>query len=237
MADYFTRFSFAIPALTDDETAWLTRALAYLDETASTEGANVVPPGPPAGTCILTAENIATGGDCTTHDHDGGDEFYGLLPDDYEMTLGFDARLEQDRSLWIYDGGESGEPSAPVPLVSMFLELFRPDGHIEFEWANTCSKPCLDAFSGGACIVTATGAQFHHTGGWLADRIAELEQAERKKRLEYLRGEIQAERISYGELSELQGLVEHIDAGDVELLEWAGVPEDSTETHETEENR
>lgn len=45
------------------------------------------------------------------------------------------------------------------------------------------------------------------------------------ERLEYLRGEIRAERISYGEIAELQGLAEHIDPSDVELLEWAGVPE------------
>ena len=46
-----------------------------------------------------------------------------------------------------------------------------------------------------------------------------------KGRLEYLRGELRAERISYGELAELQGLAEHIDPTDVELLEAAGVPE------------
>ena len=45
------------------------------------------------------------------------------------------------------------------------------------------------------------------------------------ERLEYLRGEIRAERISYGEIAELQGLADTIDPGDVELLEWAGVPE------------
>lgn len=50
-----------------------------------------------------------------------------------------------------------------------------------------------------------------------AQRIAE--------RLEYLRGELRAERMSWGELHELQGLAEHIDPGDVELLEAAGVPE------------
>lgn len=44
-------------------------------------------------------------------------------------------------------------------------------------------------------------------------------------RLEYLRQELRAERISYGELAELQGLAEHIEPGDVELLEAAGVPE------------
>jgi hypothetical protein len=45
------------------------------------------------------------------------------------------------------------------------------------------------------------------------------------QRLEYLRGELRAERISQGELIELQGLAEFIEPGDVELLEAAGVPE------------
>lgn len=41
-----------------------------------------------------------------------------------------------------------------------------------------------------------------------------------QERLEYLRGEIRAERISYGELAELQDLIHHIDADDGELLSW-----------------
>jgi hypothetical protein len=45
------------------------------------------------------------------------------------------------------------------------------------------------------------------------------------ERLEYLRGELRAERISYGELSELQNLAGYIEPGDTELLEPAGVPE------------
>lgn len=53
-----------------------------------------------------------------------------------------------------------------------------------------------------------------------------------QERLEYLRSQINAECISYGEIAELQGYAEdgHIDSGDVQLLEWAGVPEfaDST---------
>jgi len=46
-----------------------------------------------------------------------------------------------------------------------------------------------------------------------------------KSRLEYLRQELRHERISYGELAELQSLAEYIEEGDVELLEAAGVPE------------
>jgi hypothetical protein len=46
-----------------------------------------------------------------------------------------------------------------------------------------------------------------------------------QERLEYLRGEIEAERISYGEIAELQSLAQHIDPGDTLLLEWAAVVE------------
>jgi len=44
-----------------------------------------------------------------------------------------------------------------------------------------------------------------------------------KQRLEYLRMELREERISYGEILELQSLADHIEDGDVELLEAAGV--------------
>lgn len=44
-------------------------------------------------------------------------------------------------------------------------------------------------------------------------------------RLDYLRGEIEAERISYGEIVELQELAKFIDPSDTVLLQWAGVPE------------
>ena len=46
-----------------------------------------------------------------------------------------------------------------------------------------------------------------------------------KARLEELRIELRAERMSYGELAELQSLADYIEPGDVELLEAAGVPE------------
>lgn len=52
--------------------------------------------------------------------------------------------------------------------------------------------------------------------------------AEISERLEYLRGEIEAEKISYGEIAELQSLEKYIDSGDVVLLEWAGVEQSDT---------
>lgn len=48
-------------------------------------------------------------------------------------------------------------------------------------------------------------------------------------RLEELRSAIHAENISWSELAELQTLAPFIDASDIELLEWAGVPEHDEE--------
>jgi len=47
-----------------------------------------------------------------------------------------------------------------------------------------------------------------------------------KNRLEYLRKQIQAENISYGEIAELQELREYIDPSDTLLLQWANVEEE-----------
>ena len=55
---------------------------------------------------------------------------------------------------------------------------------------------------------------------------SEMSSEKIKDRLEYLRGEIEAERISYGEILELQSLADYIEPGDVLLSEWAGIPEE-----------
>ena len=47
----------------------------------------------------------------------------------------------------------------------------------------------------------------------------------KKERLEEIRTELDEQTVSYGELAELQELVEYIEEDDVQLLEAAGVPE------------
>jgi len=46
-----------------------------------------------------------------------------------------------------------------------------------------------------------------------------------KQRLEKIRLSIENQNISYGEIFELASLVKYIDKNDVELLQWAGLPE------------
>jgi len=78
----------------------------------------------------------------------------------------------------------------------------------------------------GEDVVQADG-RCQNCGAYLVDDSADPTESEQmsepKKRLEELRVVLRAENISWGELHELQSLAEHIDEGDVELLEAAGV--------------
>ena len=65
----------------------------------------------------------------------------------------------------------------------------------------------------------------YHLSYGEACNCSDAVRADAPTRLEYLRGELRAERISWGELAELQGLAPYIAPDDVELLEAAGVPE------------
>lgn len=82
---------------------------------------------------------------------------------------------------------------------------------------------CVGHYEGGLI------ENWHRSGRILESRETTNDIVEKipsiKERLEYLRGELRAERISYDGLHELQSLAKHIDPGDVELLEAAGVPE------------
>jgi len=52
-------------------------------------------------------------------------------------------------------------------LLSKFLDKFRPDDVIGFEWANFAVKPEPGGFSGGAMVVTHENFDVHTTNMWL----------------------------------------------------------------------
>ena len=82
-----------------------------------------------------------------------------------------------------------------------------------------CPSPRTDANYQEVDDAIGAALNAHHT----AKEAAYV--AEKTARLEYLRGEIEAERISYGELAELESLARFIDPADTLLLQWANVPE------------
>jgi hypothetical protein len=81
---------------------------------------------------------------------------------------------EGGTALWIHSD-ESGDPEHVIAFVLLCAQTFQLKGRWGFEWANTCSKPHLDAFGGGAHIVDlATGSTFAwvSTNEWLTRNLA-----------------------------------------------------------------
>ncbi len=68
---------------------------------------------------------------------------------------------------------------------------------------------------------------WHYNGMKFSDVIISDNSVSVNERLEYLRGEIEAERISMEEILELEGLADEglIPDHELELLQWANVPE------------
>jgi hypothetical protein len=101
----------------------------------------------------------------------------------------------------------------PVPGAE---PRFDDEGHeiVDVATCGVCGRSWNDAAVSSVTPVPSGRCPFEYEHD---EGIAE--------RLEHLRQELRAERISYHELAELQSLAEHIEPGDVELLEAAGVPE------------
>lgn len=127
----------------------------------------------------LTAEEARWLADLIPTDDDVSDELAALLTD--PPRVGFSAEFQNDGgSLWIY-AEESGVPEDAANLVQEFLSRFRPHARHGFEWANTCSKPILDAFGGGAVLITPNDQHWMGSAQWLADRQAEADDTVRRE--------------------------------------------------------
>lgn len=83
-------------------------------------------------------------------------------------SLGFEWGLDDD-GVWVY-AEEFGNPDAVAAFIQEFLiEFQRPDSW-SMTWANTCSKPRIGEFSGGAAFVTATDVKFMLADNWLMEQ-------------------------------------------------------------------
>ena len=69
--------------------------------------------------------------------------------------------------LWLHS--DNGGVDALCAFLQHLLQKFDPNGRVTFEWSHDCSKPRLDAYGGGAAIVTAQEIKTMSTGQWLAE--------------------------------------------------------------------
>ena len=67
--------------------------------------------------------------------------------------------------VWLHSE-DSGINSA-CEFIQHLLKKFKIKGSVRFAWAGDCSKPCLDAYCGGAAYITAKVHKRFFTGDWL----------------------------------------------------------------------
>ena len=79
-------------------------------------------------------------------------------------------RVEDQPGLWIHS--QDGGVDAICAFLQHLLQKFDPEGAVTFEWSNDCSKPRIDAYGGGAAIVTAEEIQTMSTSAWLRENAA-----------------------------------------------------------------
>ena len=102
-------------------------------------------------------------------------ELYNDTPaDDDRFSLSDFFRLslngESGSQLWIYEDA-TGDPEHVIQFVLLCAEQFDLKGLWGFEYANTCSRPRLKAFGGGAHVVdlgTRKSIGWVSTNTWLA---------------------------------------------------------------------
>lgn len=73
-------------------------------------------------------------------------------------------------AVWLHS--ENGGLDAVCAFIQHLLEKFDPQGRVTFEWSHDCSKPRVDAYGGGAAIITARKIKTISTGQWLHKHAA-----------------------------------------------------------------
>ena len=148
MANYYTLFSEVIEDLTPEEEAWLTKVLT-IDPDKMDE---------------------AQFDDWTQNGFDG------ICPDTCpDCWPSFSWSIsDKDRELWVY-AEDCGDLENVFSVIQRFLQKFRPQAHWTIQWSESCSKPRVDAYGGGAALITAQDIKTMNTSAWLHDETTKIE--------------------------------------------------------------
>ena len=72
---------------------------------------------------------------------------------------------KNDDGIWLHS--EYGGVDAVCAFIQHLLQKFESQGRVTFEWSCDCSRPLLDAYGGGAAVITAQEIKTMNTSQWL----------------------------------------------------------------------
>lgn len=74
--------------------------------------------------------------------------------------------------IWCRHNDDYGNVDHAAEFTRAVLRLLGdPRAAVVIEWSNSCSKPRLDAYGGGACLVTAKHTSVMQTNAWAEKMI------------------------------------------------------------------
>jgi hypothetical protein len=79
----------------------------------------------------------------------------------------------EGRGIWLHS--INGGIDAVCAFIQHLLERFAPGEHVALEWSHDCSKPRVDAFGGGAALITARKIKIINTGEWLHREVIRIQ--------------------------------------------------------------
>ena len=88
----------------------------------------------------------------------------------YGSTTGCNFERIDPKMLWI-SNDESANVNALVALIQAALKRFKLKSKVGFEYSFMCSKPRLDAYGGGATVITKDSCDYVSTGMWLDKKM------------------------------------------------------------------
>jgi hypothetical protein len=168
VANYYTQFSEVIPQLTVDEERWLKHQLEIV---YVFNGREYCKREVPEGTNPDDAQFIGCRAFRDLEDYDSSVEDAGFS---YQFETDEDRPGGWGRHLWIC-ADECGELDWIAHLVQKFLKQFRPNKCWALTYSETCSKPRVGEFGGGAMFITAEDIKWQSAYGFIGTERAGFE--------------------------------------------------------------
>ena len=78
--------------------------------------------------------------------------------------------VDKQPGLWLHSQNGGVDPACA--FLQHLLQKFDLPDPVTFEWSHDCSKPRVDAYGGGAAIVTAQEIKTLSTSQWLQEQTA-----------------------------------------------------------------
>jgi hypothetical protein len=82
---------------------------------------------------------------------------------------GFSFKIEDDSNVWFY-AEECGDPGFVAEIVFEYFKKFNKKECFSISYAETCERPRVGEFGGGALFVTLDGIKFMNSYTWIQEQ-------------------------------------------------------------------